>query len=39
MSETTFANPDNADEVQAAFNALAKGRTVIMIAHRKPSRS
>lgn len=31
---TAFADPDNETEVQAAFNALAKGRTVIMIAHR-----
>lgn len=31
---TAFADPDNETNVQAAFNALAKGRTVIMIAHR-----
>ncbi len=31
---TAFADPDNETKVQAAFNALAKGRTVIMIAHR-----
>lgn len=31
---TAFADPDNEAKVQAAFNALAKGRTVIMIAHR-----
>ena len=31
---TAFADPDNESRVQAAFTALAKGRTVIMIAHR-----
>ena len=31
---TAFADPDNETKVQAAFNRLAKGRTVIMIAHR-----
>lgn len=31
---TAFADPDNEAKVQAAFNRLAKGRTVIMIAHR-----
>ena len=31
---TAFADPDNETKVQAAFNALAKRRTVIMIAHR-----
>ena len=31
---TAFADPDNESKVQAAFNELAKGRTVIMIAHR-----
>lgn len=31
---TAFADPDNEMKVQAAFNELAKGRTVIMIAHR-----
>lgn len=31
---TAFADPDNEVKVQAAFSALAKGRTVIMIAHR-----
>ena len=31
---TAFADPDNEMKVQMAFNALAKGRTVIMIAHR-----
>ena len=31
---TAFADPDNETKVQVAFNALAKGRTVIMIAHR-----
>ena len=31
---TAFADPDNETKVQAAFNALAKGRTDIMIAHR-----
>lgn len=31
---TAFADPDNASKVQAAFNVLAKGKTVLMIAHR-----
>lgn len=31
---TAFADPDNEAKVQAAFNALAKGKTVLMIAHR-----
>lgn len=31
---TAFADPDNEAKVQAAFTRLAKGRTVIMIAHR-----
>ena len=31
---TAFADPDNETKVQTAFNNLAKGRTVIMIAHR-----
>ncbi len=31
---TAFADPDNERRVQAAFTELAKGRTVIMIAHR-----
>ncbi len=31
---TAFADPDNEAKVQAAFTSLAKGRTVIMIAHR-----
>ena len=31
---TAFADPDNEAKVQSAFNRLAKGRTVIMIAHR-----
>lgn len=31
---TAFADPDNEAKVQAAFNKLAKGRMVIMIAHR-----
>lgn len=31
---TAFADPDNECKVQAAFTQLAKGRTVIMIAHR-----
>lgn len=31
---TAFADPDNEAKVQAAFGALAKGKTVIMIAHR-----
>ena len=31
---TAFADPDNEARVQAAFAQLAKGKTVIMIAHR-----
>ena len=31
---TAFADPDNEARVQAAFASLAKGKTVIMIAHR-----
>ena len=31
---TAFADPDNETRVQAAFTALSKGKTVIMIAHR-----
>ena len=31
---TAFADPDNETKVQAAFNALAQKKTVIMIAHR-----
>jgi len=31
---TAFADPDNETKVQAAFSELAKGKTVIMIAHR-----
>ena len=31
---TAFADPDNEARVQAAFAELAKGKTVIMIAHR-----
>lgn len=31
---TAFADPDNEIQVQAAFQELAKGKTVIMIAHR-----
>lgn len=31
---TAFADPDNETKVQAAFGELAKGKTVIMIAHR-----
>ena len=31
---TAFADPDNEAKVQAAFAPLAKGKTVIMIAHR-----
>lgn len=31
---TAFANPDNETKVQDAFNAMAKSRSVIMIAHR-----
>ena len=31
---TAFADPDNEVKVQAAFAELAKGKTVIMIAHR-----
>ncbi len=31
---TAFADPDNEVQVQKAFSALSKGKTVIMIAHR-----
>ncbi len=31
---TAFADPDNEAKVQAAFTELAKGRTILMIAHR-----
>ena len=31
---TAFADPDNESRVQEAFSRLAKGKTVIMIAHR-----
>ena len=31
---TAFADPDNEAKVQAAFAQLAKGKTVLMIAHR-----
>lgn len=31
---TAFADPDNEARVQAAFNELTRGKTVIMIAHR-----
>ncbi len=31
---TAFADPDNEAKVQAAFTVLAKGKTVLMIAHR-----
>ena len=31
---TAFADPDNETRVQAAFTALSRGKTVIMIAHR-----
>lgn len=31
---TAFADPDNESKVQAAFDVLAKGKTVLMIAHR-----
>lgn len=31
---TAFADPDNEAQVQAAFSQLARGKTVIMIAHR-----
>lgn len=31
---TAFADPDNENKVQEAFRQLAKGKTVIMIAHR-----
>ena len=35
LDETTaFADPDNEAKVQAAFSVLAKGKTVLMIAHR-----
>ena len=31
---TAFADPDNESRVQAAFNELSKGKTVLLIAHR-----
>ena len=31
---TAFADPDNETKVQAAFEELSKGKTLIMIAHR-----
>ncbi|HBZ52574.1 MAG TPA: ABC transporter ATP-binding protein, partial [Eubacterium sp.] len=31
---TAFADPDNETKVQAAFDELSKGKTLIMIAHR-----
>ena len=31
---TAYADPDNESKVQAAFNVLAEGKTVLMIAHR-----
>ena len=31
---TAFADPDNETKVQAAFDELSKGKTVVMIAHR-----
>ena len=31
---TAFADPDNEAKVQAAFEELSKGKTLIMIAHR-----
>ena len=31
---TAFADPDNEAKVQAAFERLSQGKTVIMIAHR-----
>ena len=31
---TAFADPDNETRVQAAMSELAKGKTVVMIAHR-----
>lgn len=31
---TAYADPDNEAKVQAAFNVLSKGKTVLMIAHR-----
>ena len=31
---TAFADPDNETKVQAAFEELSKGKTIIMIAHR-----
>lgn len=35
LDETTaFADPDNESRVQAAFNELSKGKTVLLIAHR-----
>lgn len=34
---TAFADPDNEAKVQAAFERLSQGKTVIMIAHRLSS--
>ena len=31
---TAFADPDNETRVQAAMNELARGKTVILVAHR-----
>ena len=31
---TAFADPDNESKVQAAFEEMSKGKTIIMIAHR-----
>lgn len=31
---TAFADPDNESRIQAAFNTLSRGKTVLMIAHR-----
>ncbi|MED9959459.1 MAG: ABC transporter ATP-binding protein, partial [Christensenellales bacterium] len=31
---TAFADPDNETRVQAAFSRLARGKTVLMVAHR-----
>ena len=31
---TSFTDPENEHEIKLAFNALAKGKTVVMIAHR-----
>ena len=34
LKHLAFTDPDNEAKVQAAFNVLAKGKTVLMIAHR-----